>query len=283
MFNFSHAQLSMKSIGCSFSSSLWAGSTMTLSGRSASITFRSRSRSFAGSGWRAQTRDTDDGKLSAGVIHVDSLDYQTVQPCVKPLSSVHSDMGNDIAKAAGNAVLAIPGVLQPRGSRLCGVCACVNQLLLVECTLPELLVPDCIEILLEKYDLPSRASWTRENWTRAGLVLIKDFIAGNQSSETVESLLRQVSAAIRADHFLIDEIECVDAVPSQQERNQENQKRHGSLRQTRLDFGQWNGRTHAEQHVKNSNRKPPETVSQCKENVKKMCKKMFKKYKACLE
>jgi hypothetical protein len=98
-----------------------------------------------------QIRDTEDGPLSAGVIHVDSLDYQLHEPRVKPVSSVHSHMGNDIIRATGNAVFAIPGVLQPRGSRVCGVCACVNQLLLVGCKFQELVLPNCIEIVLEKY------------------------------------------------------------------------------------------------------------------------------------
>jgi hypothetical protein len=120
-----------------------------------------------------QTRDTEEGQLLARVIHVDSLDYQLSEPCVQPVSSVHSDMGNDIIRATGNAVYAIPGVLQPRGSRVCGVCACVNQLLLVGCNLQELLSPNCIDVVLEKFNLPARMSWTKENWIRAGLVLVR--------------------------------------------------------------------------------------------------------------
>jgi hypothetical protein len=76
---------------------------------------------------------------TAGVFHLDSLDRQTKEISIKPMSTMRSNMAREIAAPTGDSVITLPAVLQPPGSRICGVCACVNQLLLVSCSLEEIM------------------------------------------------------------------------------------------------------------------------------------------------
>jgi hypothetical protein len=62
-------------------------------------------------------------------------------------------------------VILVPCVLQPSGSRICGIAACVNLLFFSLCSLEQILNGGIDEILL-KAGLPKRTSWSRKDWTR---------------------------------------------------------------------------------------------------------------------
>jgi hypothetical protein len=131
------------------------------------------------------TRETGDGVLSASLIHADSLDRRLEEATIEPIEYMNSKMIQDIAQPTGNAVFTVPCVLQPGGSRICGVCTCVNHLLMVTLGKNELIAKDCIEKQLAKYNLPKRREWNAETWARTGAVLAREFLNGRQASLTV--------------------------------------------------------------------------------------------------
>jgi hypothetical protein len=57
---------------------------------------------------------------------------------------------------------------------------------------------------LQKFRLPERTHWTRENWIRAGLVLLDEFVKAEDSNSTVCSLLQSISEALSSAEFNID-------------------------------------------------------------------------------
>lgn len=141
---------------------------------------------------RQKTQGSD---LIAGVFHLDSAARGLQDVCLKQLTHLGSDMAKDLAASTGNSVVCTPAVLQPRGTRVCGVAACVNLLLASTCTRAELLRGG-IEAKLTEFELPQRETWTRENWARAGFVLVNAFVKIESSNYTVESLLHAISLDI---------------------------------------------------------------------------------------
>lgn len=134
----------------------------------------------------------------AGVIHLDSLDRRINEWTIKPLSNMHSDLAKDIAHSSGDSVIVLPCVTQPEGTRICGICACVNLLLLCTCSLEQIL-DGGIDEKLNEFDLPGRTNWTKSNWIAAGLVFVQKYINGDDSNETVDLLLKDISDAIKSN------------------------------------------------------------------------------------
>ena len=157
---------------------------------------------------------------------------------IVPMSEIHTKMALETAQPTGNAVIQIPCVLLPRFSRICGVCACVNQLLLVTCTKQELLAHGCIEKQLKKYGLTNRTAWTKQEWTCAGAVLIEDFVNGSASHETVNSLLQRMSAVIQKnEQYFVEQLECNENTGVNPPEDQAKESRSGKFKQTSImDF-----------------------------------------------
>jgi hypothetical protein len=163
------------------------------------------------------------GNRRSAIIHADSLDYQTQEPTMKRLPSMRSQMIMDTVSDTCDSVLVIPCVLQPRGSRICGIAACFNMLLLSTESLDQILDNGCNR-QLAKYQLPDRDKWTRNDWKCAALVLVHEFIKGKESVSTVETLLTEISKAIKAQNYFIEEIHEWNDSAEEKEDNEEEKR-----------------------------------------------------------
>jgi hypothetical protein len=86
---------------------------------------------------------SDHGSVTPSVIHTDSL-ARVTKVEVLPVSTLHSDMAKGIYKIR---------VFRPEGSRMYGVCACLNLLLFSQCPMKWLLKAERFEKLLLKFDV----------------------------------------------------------------------------------------------------------------------------------
>jgi hypothetical protein len=146
---------------------------------------------------------TGASRRIAAVFHSDSLDSRIRRCRLKPLVSVNSKMGQDIAACGGiaNSVLRVPCVLQPQGSRICGLVTCVNLLLFAECSL-EQIRDGGLDAVLDRLDLPDRKSWTLDMWERVGVLFCKEFLKIETSETDRESLLRRMAEVMRDEAYI---------------------------------------------------------------------------------
>lgn len=181
----------------------------------------------------------EDNDLRAAVIHVDSLNG-SLAPKIKPLRSIRSRMGREIAEGSGNAVCLVPGVQQPSG-RMCGVVICLNHLIFAQLSLAEIWASG-VDDMLKKYRLPEKDKWTGENLMRTCFVLVEEYVLG-PNARPVNQVLESISAAILAESRNVPPYQLNAAQRAQKKRQKSRSKpSFGSkpvtkrVIQTRLSF-----------------------------------------------
>jgi hypothetical protein len=108
--------------------------------------------------------DDEETRRSAFVMHADSLDRETYLPRLAPWESVRSKMDRGFA-CVGHAVDRLPCVLQ-----LCGIAACLNEILFTKCGSLQAISSGKLDDILTEFDLPDLFQWTVKDWIRTGLV-----------------------------------------------------------------------------------------------------------------
>jgi hypothetical protein len=172
------------------------------------------------------------GNKVASVMHADSLDYRTKCPTMKNMPHLRSTMIQETVAKTGNAVMVLPCVLQPEGSRICGISACFNLLLLCGEPVERILDNGC-KNQLSKYQLPLRDRWTKNDWKCASLVFIKEYLRGKESKSTVQSLLTEISEAIKDGNVVIEEIhEWNDSADDDDENEDGSQQQKNKRKKT---------------------------------------------------